>query len=278
MPAHPDRMLTQALAYARYGWPVFPCQPGSKEPATRHGFRDASASADRIRTWWTQQPDANVAIATGSPGPDVLDVDQHGKAGNGFAAAQRLDAAGLLDGARAIVATPGGGLHLYFTGSRQRSGRLSRHHLDFRAAGGYVLAPPSQIDGKAYQLVKRRHRGAGLDWRATCELIEPARHEPARSQPARQADPGRLVQWVERLEPGNRNCGLFWAACRAAEAGQPGLLDDLAIAAARTGLPGREIARTIASARRCSSRLSLRSVRADWARVAYQQALSRLIA
>lgn len=29
--------------------PVFPCQPGSKEPATRHGFHDATTDPDRIQ-------------------------------------------------------------------------------------------------------------------------------------------------------------------------------------------------------------------------------------
>ena len=34
-------------------------------------------------------------------------------------------------------------MHVYFTGTRQRNGHLPAHHLDFLAAGGYVLAPPS---------------------------------------------------------------------------------------------------------------------------------------
>ena len=59
-----------------------------------------------------------------------------------------------------------------------------------------------------------------------------------------------LAAWVERLEEGNRNSGLFWAACRVVEDGRAGRLGDLAEAAKRTGLPRREIARTIASARR----------------------------
>src|SRR6266852_180656 len=109
----------RALAYAAHGWPVFPCQPGGKEPATRHGFLDATCDPDRIAWWWRRQPDANVAVATGEPGPDVLDVDQHGPAGSGFAALNRLKRAGLVEGASAIVATPGGGLHLYYAGSGQ---------------------------------------------------------------------------------------------------------------------------------------------------------------
>jgi len=55
---------------------------------------------------------------------------------------------------------------------------------------------------------------------------------------------------VERLREGNRNSGLYWAACRAIESGQEHMLKDLAVAAATTGLPDREITRTIISARR----------------------------
>jgi hypothetical protein len=250
MITEPDRMLDRALAYARRGWPVFPCRPGAKEPATRHGFRDASTDPDRIRSWWHRQPDANIAIATGLPGPDVLDVDQHGPAGNGFTACRHLQAAGLLDGHSAIIATPGGGLHLYFRGSTQASGRLPRHHLDFRSAGGYVLAPPSQTGGTRYRLVRSGWRPGCLDWAAVTGLLAPRRDSPCSHRGANSADAGRLAAWVEQLQEGNRNCGLFWAACRLVEAGRPEVLSELAEAAARTGLPEREIARTITSAQR----------------------------
>ena len=144
MISEPEKAVESALAYASRGWPVFPCQPGGKAPATRHGFRDATTDPEQIRRLWERQPAANVAIATGAPGPDVLDIDQRGPAGNGFAAYNQLKRAGLLDGAFAIVATPGGGLHAYFTGSIQPSGSLPARHLDFKAKGGYVVAPPSR--------------------------------------------------------------------------------------------------------------------------------------
>jgi len=43
--------------------PFVPCKPGSKEPATRHGFKDATTDPSQIRAWWTQNPDCNLAIA-----------------------------------------------------------------------------------------------------------------------------------------------------------------------------------------------------------------------
>ena len=128
-----DATLHRALALAESGWPVFPCQNGQKIPATRHGFLDATTDPEQVTRWFTRHPGRNLAVATGAPGPDVLDVDQQGAAGNGFAAFNRLTRAGLLDGASAYVATPSGGLHAYFTGTDQRNGHLPAHHLDFRA-------------------------------------------------------------------------------------------------------------------------------------------------
>jgi len=252
MSAEPENTVRRALAYASHGWLVFPCQPGSKEPATRHGFHDATTSPDRIRSWWRRQPAANLAIATGRPGPDVLDVDQHGDAGNGFAAFSQLKHEGLLNTVSAIIATPSGGLHAYFTGSDQPSGRLPSQHLDFRSRGGYVLAPPSQIDGRPYRLITHQADSGGLDWAAVTSLLDPGR--PARPTAAAPGDLSNLAAWVGRLQEGNRNAGLYWAACRAVEAGQPAALDELAQAAAATGLTGREIARTISSAQRGSQR------------------------
>jgi len=65
-----------ALAYARRGLPVFPCQPTGKAPLTGSGFWDATTDEARIRAWWSRSPDANVGLPTGRrSGVLVLDVD-----------------------------------------------------------------------------------------------------------------------------------------------------------------------------------------------------------
>ena len=203
-----DPTLRQALAYARRGWPVFPCQPGQKIPATRHGYRDATTDEQQITGWFTRHPDRNLAIATGAPGPDVLDVDVHGPAGNGYAALGRLHCAGLLDGAYGYVRTPSGGLHVYFTGTAQRSGHLAAHHLDFRSAGGYVLAPPSQVDGHPYLPVgnprPRRHPelGARLP-RAALPAAAAAARTPPGPGPG-PGHPGPLGRPPARRQPQRR--------------------------------------------------------------------------
>jgi Bifunctional DNA primase/polymerase, N-terminal len=45
-------MLADALDYAAQGRAVFPCRPGTKEPATRRGFKDATTNPATIRRWW----------------------------------------------------------------------------------------------------------------------------------------------------------------------------------------------------------------------------------
>ena len=248
-------MLAGALAYARRGWPVFPCRPGRKEPDTVHGFKDATTDPERITAWWTALPNRNIAIATGAPGPDVLDVDVR-PGGSGYPALDRLQRAGLLQGAVAAVATPSGGMHLYYCGTSQASGRLPDRHLDFKATGGYVLAPPSVVAGRPYRLIQHQpghvvQAAAGqLDWSAARALLEPRQPHPQTARSPGHADTGRLAEWVARLPEGNRNAGLFWAACRAAETGHPGAFDALAEAARTAGLPDQEITATIASARR----------------------------
>ena len=59
--------------------------------------------------------------------------------------------------------TPSGGLHAYFRGLDQPNGHLAAHHLDFRSRGGYVLAPPSLVDRKPYQLIRTAEADGGLD-------------------------------------------------------------------------------------------------------------------
>ena len=246
-----DATLRQALAFATRGWPVLPCQPGQKTPATRHGVRDATTDPEQVTAWFSRHSDWNLAIATGAPGPDVLDVDEHGPAGNGYAAFGQLRAAGLLDGARAWVRTPSGGLHAYFTGSDQRNGHLPGCHLDFRSQGGYVLTPPSQVDGKPYQLVKALHGRGGLDWEAVIRYLQPEREpQPRRHPQVGRQDISGLARWVASQAEGNRNAGLFWAANRALEADPAADLSPLAAAARQAGLDDKEITRTLDSARR----------------------------
>jgi hypothetical protein len=247
-----DATLRQALAYAGRGWPVFPCRPGEKIPATRHGYRDATTDQRQITKWFGRGRDWNLAIATGAPGPDVLDIDQHGPAGNGYAALARLHQTGLLVWAGSWVRTPSGGLHVYFAGSAQRNGHLPGCCLDFRSAGGYVLAPPSAVGGQPYQLLHESGVSGGLNWDRVTQLVQP---QPSRQQRPRPPQASghhldHLARWVAAQPEGNRNAGLFWAANRALDADPAADLSPLAAAARQAGLGEPEITRTLDSARK----------------------------
>ena len=247
--------LARALAYARRGWPVFPCHPGEKIPATTHGYHDATTDPGQITTWFTRRPGCNLAIATGHPGPDVLDVDDYGPARNGYGALAQLRDAGLLGNAAAYLRTPGGGLHAYFTGTTQRCAHLADHRLDFLSAGGYVLAPPSRIDGRPYQLIKTTGRTGTLDWTAATRLLQPDRQsQHPQVDPAPGRDLAPLARWVAAQPEGNRNSGLYWAANRALEADPAADLSPLAAAARQAGLADLEITRTLNSARHTTTR------------------------
>lgn len=243
-----------ALAYAAAGWPVFPCKPHSKTPATNHGFKDATTEERIVRAWWAIWPTANVAIATGWPGPDVLDVDV--KSGvDGYAALDRLTRAGLLAGAHRIVRTASGGAHYYLTGSSQGCGTIAAHGIDLKATGGYVIAPPSTVtyeDGSsgAYALVETADDPyIKLSWAAVKQLLAPPRNLTSTRRAAPSgSNVGALCEWLSRQTEGNRNSSLFWAACRAEEAGQVPV--ELGMVAVQLGLTHEEVGRTLASARR----------------------------
>jgi hypothetical protein len=249
-------LAAQALAYARAGWPVFPTRPNAdpcpyppdececKAPLTAHGFHDASTDPAQIRAWWRRWPGANVAIATGAPGPDVLDLDVKPE-GDGWAAYGRLKLAGLLAGALAIVTTPSGGQHVHYAGTAQPSARLPRHWLDFKARGGYVLAPPSVVHGRPYTLAGHRHASGTLDWQAVRALLAPPPPMPPRPADS-DHDVTKLAAWVATLPEGNRNAGLYWAACRIN--GDRAAADALIAAAIIAGLSEQEARRTVTSA------------------------------
>ena len=175
-----------------------PARP-ERSPPPSTATSDATTDEQQITEWFGRGQRWNLAIATGAPGPDVLDIDQHGQAGNGYPAYAQLHRAGLLNGADAYVRTPADGMHAYFAGSDQHNGRLPSHHLDFRVTGGYILAPPSQVGGKPYRLISRPGGHGILDWAAVTTLLEPQRnHEHPTTG---QAPDRRLGQLTARMSP-----------------------------------------------------------------------------
>ncbi|MEA5052603.1 MAG: bifunctional DNA primase/polymerase [Propionicimonas sp.] len=259
-----DLSLPQAAArFAAAGLPVFPCVPGHKRPLTEHGFHDATTDLRQVMSWWRRWPGANIGLPTGSAsGVEVVDVDRK-PAGSGFAAFERARRAGLAGGWLTLVRTPSGGVHAYYPADPDRpqpSWQAPPARVDFRGEGGYVVAPPSIVTTGdlrvSYALIGgRQPQVAPVDALALRNLLDP-RPEPA-ARPRAVATPPdaeRLAAWVAQRGEGERNRGLFWAACRMAEAGASpdAAREALEPAAAHTGLPPREVAATIRSAFRAT--------------------------
>lgn len=244
-----------AAAFAATGIPVFPIVPGQKRPLTEHGLHDATTDLDQVRRWWTRTPTANIGMPTGTFTWDVLDIDtKHDQPG--LDSLRTLATAGLVEGWSRIVATPTGGLHLYFAGTDQRNSTIPGVGVDFRSSGGYVLLPPSTVtvDGQAqtYRVLRTSRQAEPVDWPAIRERLKPT-PPSTHPSPTHLVDPDQhmvaLTRHVERAAEGNRNHALYWAAHRAIDNGSSDLAP-LVDAAMRAGLGRREAERTVTSARR----------------------------
>lgn len=144
----PPRLAQAALAYAAMGWAVFPLAPGGKTPLTRHGFKQASTDPDRIRAWWRASPDANIGVPTGR-WFDVLDVDLHHGATRVW---PRLRDSPNMPGAHGIAITQSRGLHVLLlpSGEPNAARMFGCDGIDYRGAGGYIVAAPSTVAGRRY--------------------------------------------------------------------------------------------------------------------------------
>lgn len=252
-------MLDAALEYASLGLRVLPCGR-RKLPMTEHGVHDATTDTNTISDWWARSPDANVAIACGE-GLVVLDVDpRHG----GDASLRELEHE-HGDIITLTARTGGGGMHLYLRGDLpQRVG--FRPGLDLKAAGGYVIAPPSMHES-----------GRRYEWVASGDL--PRAPQPVPAWLARIIDPPRSTATLPSAwSPSNHSSRYVAAAieseCMAVACAAEGARNDtlnraayalarfvaageaiesearaaLTVAALHAGLSDHEIGRTIDSA------------------------------
>lgn len=80
LPSDVVKVSTPALTVAQQGLPVFPCDPATKRPLTRHGFKDATTDVEQIKRWWRAHPHALVGVPTGrASGLIAVDCDPQGR-------------------------------------------------------------------------------------------------------------------------------------------------------------------------------------------------------
>jgi hypothetical protein len=143
------------------GCKVFPCVPGTKDPATKHGWKDASNDPAQIAEWLKINPDFNWAVATGLSGLFIIDVDPEGL--RRWEDMQNENPVLKSAVSRAYtVRTPRGGLHVYFRGKGPSTASRIAPGIDTRGgiwkddkvvSGGYVLLPGSRTVNGSYSVL-----------------------------------------------------------------------------------------------------------------------------
>jgi hypothetical protein len=207
-------LLDVALDYADQGWRVLALVPDRKIPIKDdelqpNGSTSASKDPDHIRELWEKYPDANIGVATGEEsGLTVIDLD-------GREAQLALDAAGLTIPATYMVKTRKG-YHLYLQYDKDvRQTARILDMVDIRNDGGYVVAPPSTVEGFVYLVQAQEEVGTWPEFAAHIKQVQMQGMAPVSGQVSAN-QPG----WVENLlehgspsgrrnEDGTRLVGFF---------------------------------------------------------------------
>jgi Bifunctional DNA primase/polymerase, N-terminal len=236
--------------YLARGWPLLVCQPRGKAPIGElvpHGVHDATTDLAVIAGWLRECPDANLAVACGAPGPQVLDIDDPSRVPPPVAAALRA-------APRAASARGGQG---YFAGTD--AGTVNLGYGELRGRGSYQLVPPStHPTGRPYRwiveprgpllspptVLERLGRRAGRgDHEAPVERVPHGQRHPYLKDFAVHLARGaildrRVIAWHLRCE--------FERVCEPLPPPKPGYFEALADSAAGSRIAERERQRELA--------------------------------
>ena len=162
--------LQTALKYADMGWHVFPCWPIVKQPdglacgcgnsackspgkhpmsrLAPRGQGDATTDKAQIKAWWSDRPDANIAIYLGISGLCAVDIDPRN--GGHYTIDDLEHKHGKID-SDVIQLTGGGGEHRVFLRPEGNLPGTLGKGVDLKM-NGYIMAYPSNhISGKTYE-------------------------------------------------------------------------------------------------------------------------------
>ena len=204
--------LKAAKRYAKEGLSVIALKPNEKTPAIRKvtPYMHRLPTKEERRAMFAGG-DKNLGIVCGSVsgGLVVLDIDDPKLADR---MVMMEDAS--FQAATRIVDTPRGGAHFYAheTDAISRSTVLVPGVADFKGEGGYIVAPPSAVNGKFY---KARSNGPikrvpdGYKW--AVEMLTAAGLEV--KQTGRQRGRLDVARVLRGVAEGERDESLFWLAC-----------------------------------------------------------------
>ena len=116
-------------------------------------------SEDLIKKWIAEG--GNIGTLTGSKsGIIVVDLDRHGDSDGVESLNNLLEAYDIELPKTTVVKTPNNGYHYYFKlPSKYYDIQLKQNlngyeGIDFQSSGRFVVAPPSQIDGRPYEVLR----------------------------------------------------------------------------------------------------------------------------
>lgn len=147
-------LLDAAIYYSKHAR-VFPLQPGTKIPLLPGSWTNyATQDSLTIATWWKHTPGANIALVADN-NFTIVDLDvKDGK--DGVASYRKILNDNDIDPQhiKALVNTPSGGKHVFYTHPEGRShafhnatNKGEQGGIDIRSGNAYVVAAPSILAG-----------------------------------------------------------------------------------------------------------------------------------
>lgn len=146
--------------YLALGAALFPLPAGQKNPTGIIGSfaHDWSRDPAQVERWANENPGCNWGMVAGPSGMIVADIDVKDVGRDAAWAAWCTLCAdwGLPEVLRPHVETPSRGWHVYFKVPANVDARSLRQPdaikglINLRAGNGYVLIPPSRVDGASY--------------------------------------------------------------------------------------------------------------------------------
>src|SRR3989344_5682777 len=133
-----NNLLDWALYYRKIGWSIFPVGGDKKPLIPWTEYQTKFATDKELNRWFSDPNTKGIAVVTGRLSElVVLDID--------VAKGAKTEGMHLLP--VPTVKTGGGGWHYYYQYPKDKEIRNSAgivgEHIDIRAEGGYVVAPPS---------------------------------------------------------------------------------------------------------------------------------------
>lgn len=180
-----------AASWAARGFRVFRCAPGSKRPAAEVSSWLEEATSDTAKVF-ERWGDADYNIGVDCSAYVVIDVDE-GKHPGALDSYLALDTPPTL-----CVETPSGGYHFYFQGPPvANSVSKIAKGIDVRSFHGYVLAPGSAVNGKAYRV------------KEDLGIADLPEHVRQAAGAAREASEKGTVDWTAEVDTARLAAGLL---------------------------------------------------------------------